>query len=153
MLVDSIRSFQTTLPVQSALVVGSSLMELILYMPIPNQTRLRATKINFGSCKSTPSKERKVLDIENTAVKGDRIAELVMLILKILSWLPDMYIIKAFMRICFPGLMATLMALDFFLASRAVCCCCVRVVVPPAEWVACFSYCKTVFIPIGVGHL
>ena len=109
MLVDSIRSFQTTLPVQSALVVGSSLMELILYMPIPNQTRLRATKINFGSCKSTPSKERKVLDIENTAVKGDRIAELVMLILKILSWLPDMYIIKAFMRICFPGLMATLM--------------------------------------------
>lgn len=151
-LVDSISSFHTTLPVQSALVVGKSFMEPILYMPIANHTRFSPMKINFGSCKSTPSNCRNVFDTENKDVKGDNMAELVMLMLKILSWFPDMYIMKAFIRICFPGADATLKALAFFLESRAMCCCCVSVDVPPDECVACFSYCKTAFIPIGTAQ-
>jgi len=52
-------------------------------------------------------------------VTGVRIAVLVVEIVKMLRLLPDMYIMKAFIRICCPGLEARDMACAFRFARRA----------------------------------
>lgn len=94
-LLVSIMSFHTILLVQSALVVGNKRILLILYNPSPNQARLKARKMSFGTCKSSP-RGPNTADMPRMAVIGLMTAELVMLMEKILSCEPDMYIMNAF---------------------------------------------------------
>lgn len=80
-------------------------MLLILYRPKANHTRLRAKKINLGVIKKFDSafgsaKCANVLSRDKILVKGEMIADDVVLIEKIFNWLPLIHIMKAFMRIC-----------------------------------------------------
>ena len=118
MLVVSSMSFQTIESVQSADVVGSNRIELILYKPIANQTKLIPTKISFGTCVSH-SKFPKMVSNLKMLVKGVKMAELVVEMEKMFRFFPDMYIIKAFIATCDPGFVAIAMALAFLFASRA----------------------------------
>jgi len=153
-LVSSI-SFQTTYPLQSAEVVGKSLMVPILYKPTLNQTKFMAKNMIFAICKSTfpsgSSKGRKVLFIVKMDLRGFISAMLVMEIEKMLRFFPDMYIMNPFMSICFPGLVATDIAFAFFLATSAMAeelLLSVRDPVPPSDSI-CFSMAFTRRMPIG----
>lgn len=112
----SIISLNTIESAKSAEVVGNSRIELILYKPRTNHTRLQATKINLGTLLSK-SRLAKVFSTLNKPLIGVMMALLVTDIEKILSVFPDMYIMNAFIPICFPGFMARAMALALCLAS------------------------------------
>lgn len=120
MLLVSSMSFHTTESVQSADVVGSNFMELILYNPSASHTRLHATKISFGTWVSN-SRFANVDSTFSRLVIGVRMAILVTEIEKMFRPFPDMYIINAFIRICCPGLVAMAIAFDLrFAKSCAV---------------------------------
>ena len=74
-------------------------MELILYNPIANQTKFNAIKIIFGVDVSQ-SNAPKVDSNLKMLVIGVKIAEAVVLILKILRFFPDIHNMKAFIKIC-----------------------------------------------------
>ena len=109
-LLVSIISFHTIESVQSADVVGNSLIELILYKPSASQARLHAAYTSLGIFVSS-SKLAKAESIVNRLVKGVSMAMLVILILNMFKVLPDIYIMNAFIRICCPGLVAIDIAL------------------------------------------
>lgn len=118
MLDVSIMSFQTIESAKSADVVGSNLIELILYNPTANHTKLIAIYIAFGNCVST-SKFANALSMLKMLVMGVKIAELMALIENMFRFEPDMYIIKAFMATCEPGFTAIAMAFCFRFATSA----------------------------------
>ena len=95
--------------IKSAEVVGRSRIELILYIPIASHTRLRTIYTIFAVCVSA-SNFPKVFSTETMDVRGVRIAELVVEIVKMFRLLPAIYIIKAVINICCPGLVAIDMA-------------------------------------------
>lgn len=96
-------------------------MELSLYMPIANQTRFKTKYSSLGICKSSPSGWNIVCMLV-MACSGDKMAVDVTEMEKMLRPLPDMYIMKAFIAICWPGAMAMDMAFCFFFRVSAVCC-------------------------------
>ena len=82
--------------------VGNKRILLILYKPIPSQTKLRAKKTNLGVVKVllASSKCAKALWTAKMLVKGLVMAVVVVLIEKMLSWDPDIHSMKAFIKIC-----------------------------------------------------
>jgi hypothetical protein len=111
-------SFQTMESEKSADVVGNSRIEVILYIPKHNQAKLSATKINLGIVVSH-SNFPKVDSNLTILVRGVKMAMLVVEMEKMLSVLPDMNNIKAFIANCCPGFIAMAMALDLRFATKA----------------------------------
>ncbi len=127
MLLISIISFHTILPLQSALVVGNSLILRILYNPIHNHTKFNTVKIIFGKFKSTfpsaSSNFANCLLILRMAVMGVMIAIPTVLMVQMFRFFPDMYIMKAFIMIDRPGEVAKPMAICPFFCTIAIARC------------------------------
>mmetsp|Transcript_6868 Transcript_6868/g.10079 ORF Transcript_6868/g.10079 Transcript_6868/m.10079 type:complete len:226 (-) Transcript_6868:27-704(-) len=163
-LLISIISFQTILPLQSALVVGKSLILLILYKPTPNQIKLSAMKISLGVESSTfPDASSNFRNCElspKTLLRGVRMDIPVMEMDHMLRLDPDMYIMKEFMRRDLPGVVARAMAMDCFLRMMARVRC-FSAGASSVEWCdeedlelleSCLSWAATRRIPRGQGN-
>lgn len=160
-LVTSIISFQIILPLQSALVVGSNLILLILYKPTAIQTKFKRMKISFGICRSTfpfgSSNFAKALFTPIIDLTGFIREFPVTEIDHILRLLPDMYIIKEFINTDFPGPVANASAALFFLRAiaSARCFSLADISVPVEDnlvFLASFSKTAILFIPRGRGN-
>ena len=93
-------------------------MELILYNPTANQAKFRPIKINFGVDVS----HSRLPNVDSTLkmfVMGVNMAVVTVLMLKILRVFPDIHIMNALIKICWPGFVARPIAFAFRLATSA----------------------------------